>query len=274
MLKHLYRVAILFLFVALGSANVGCMFSIGYHTEMLFGDVEPRPFPIIRYWSEYSAEEFHDNVLAVPLVGIPGVIPLGYIGDFCVDTIFFSLDFVLSILNSEPYIKVNQEEMGYNVIHLYSGNTQIHYDEAFIKGAIPLKIDLKKGKVTIIIKTSSSNIIFHVYPREIRHFYKDYYGRTQSKIYSRDLTPLILWCFPKNSGMPQPLFLYLIDSEAFSPSTSFSFTDEQINLPYQGARLSLYNEKTCIMKVIYSSDFEGECSYNGKPVSEIRFIYN
>lgn len=274
MQKYFRVVVFLFCYIALGYTNVGCMFSIGYHAKMLLGDTAPRPFPIIRYWTEYSKETFCENVLNVPLVGIPGIIPIGYMGDALIDVIFLPIDIVLSTLISEPYVEVKQHATGDSVICLYSSNTQVHYDKTLIKGAIPLKIDVKKGFLTLDVKTRSANISFHIYPKEIKLYYADYYGRVQCGIYSKELKPLTLWCFPKNTQMPLPLFFSLINSKEISPTTSFSFMDEQIDLPYRGGNISQHNDNHCVMSITLSPDFLGECSYNGMSVSEIRFIYD
>lgn len=250
------------------------MSSIGHHVQVLIGNAEPLPFPIVRYWAEYSAKDFRDNILAVPLVGVPGIVPIGYIGDLCIDSFFSPIDLLLCYLSTGPNITVEQQADGRNIVYVRSTTAQMHHDKAFINGTIPLTINTEKGFLKIQIKSSSSVITFDIFSKEIKHCYMDYYGRIQRKTYSNDFKLLTLWCFPANTEMPVPLLLYILNPKDTSPSVCFSFRNEQINLPYRGSRISLYNEKICTVTITPSPDFVGECSYNGMAVSEVKFIYD
>ena len=181
---------------------------------------------------------------------------------------------MLSCLSASPKITVEQQADGRNIIYVRSTTVQVHYDKSFINGAIPLTINIEQGFLTIQMESFSSMITFDICPKEIKHRYQDYDGQIQGVTYSNDSKRLTLWCFPANIEMPLPLLLQILNSKDTSPSVCFSFRNEQINLPYRGSRISLYKEKGCTVTITPSPDFVGECSYNGMPIAEVKFVYD
>lgn len=262
--------------IAIGYIFGGCMLSPSYHMQMLIGKAEPRPFPIVRYWAEYSEEDFHDNVLAVPLA-VPFLIPIGYVGDFCWDTIFLPLDLPLSLLVSEPEIKMKACVNNRYAITVYTATAQLHEDESLLKGAIPISIQVKSGSLTIRISTRTRDEgSFLITSQEITYTEQDYYGKERIEYAKTSQSERIRFmCEPPQCSL-EPLLLSLLEPYNAAPRVFFSpsIENENRHLYRMTCGVSMYKEKECIMTIDFSPDFLGECSYNGMPVSEVRFVYD
>ena len=250
----------------------GCMFSPWYHIQVLIGNAEPRPFPIIRYWSEYSAKDFHDNVMAVPLVGVPGIVPIGYVGDLCLDTLFFPIDWVVSYFSADPTIEVEPCRSGRYAITVRTGTAQLHEDEALFKGCVPLTVNVQSGVLRIEMRTGAEEThMVLITPQRITSTRRG--GGTWCKEIS-PAQPLTLMCRSPHYAIPAPLLPSLLAPYNAAPDVSLSISTDKGTLYGVGAWMSMYRQRTCVITITPSSDFVGECSYNGMPVSEVNFVYD
>ena len=250
----------------------GCISSDWYHVQMLLGNTEPRPFPIIRYWSEYSSENFKSNVLHVPFVGVPGIVPIGYVGDLCLDTLFFPIDWVVSCFSADPTIEVEPCRSGRYAITVRTGTAQLHEDEALFKGCVPLTVNVQSGFLRIEMQTGAEEThMVLITPQRITSTRRG--GYTRCKAISQ-AQPLVLMCQPPHYGIPTPLLPSLLAPYNAAPDVELSISTEEGLLYGVGNAVSMYRQSLCLITITPSSDFVGECSYNGMPITEVRFVYD
>ena len=247
------------------------MFSPWYHIQVLIGNAEPRPFPIIRYWSEYSSENFKSNVLHVPFA-VPFMVPIGYIGDLCLDTLFFPIDWGVSYFSADPTIEVEPCRSGRYAITVRAGTAQLHEDEALFKGSVPLTVNVQSGFLRIEMRTEAEEThMVLITPQRITSTRRG--GGTWCKEIS-PAQPLILMCRSPHYAIPAPLLPSLLAPYNAAPDVSLSISTDEGTLYGVGAWMSMYRQRTCVIAITPSSDFVGECSYNGMPVSEVNFVYD
>lgn len=249
----------------------GCIFSDWYHIQMLLGNTEPRPFPMIRFWSEYSSENFKSNVLHVPFA-VPFIVPIGYVGDLCFDTLFFPIDRGLSYFSTEPTTKVESCRNGRYTITVQTERAQFHEDESLLKGCVPLTVYVQSGGLSITMRagTEEKSTIL-ITPQRIISTRRG--GYTECKAISQS-QPLVLMCQPPHYGIPVPLLPSLLAPYKAAPDVGLSISTEEGVLHGVGHAVSMYRQSLCLITITPSSDFVGECSYNGMPITEVRFVYD
>ena len=250
---------------------VGCSFSDAYHLQVFMGNAEPRPYPIIRFYAEYSKEEFHDNVLAAPMVGIPGIIPFGYAMDLCWDTLFLPIDLTLNLLGGDPQTEVQLDANGKREVCVYTTTAQLHYDKTQIKGRIPVEIQVEQGWLSIEMKTSSLTNKITIKPQEVIVISKE--GRVVKRN-KADEGAFILCCTPPCFALPPFLVFSLFSPQADAPSVGCSLYQDLTKRSMAYSWMSMYKEKWSEIKFIPSHNFVGTCSYKGQQVSKITFIYD
>lgn len=249
----------------------GCTFSDWYHIQMLLGNAEPRPFPIIRYWSEYSSENFASNVLHVPFA-VPLIVPIGYVGDLCFDTVFFPIDWGLSYFSAEPTTKVESCRNGRYTITVQTEVAQLHEDESLLKGCVPLTVYVQSGALSITMRTGAEEKrTILITPQRIILTYRG--GNTECKAIPQ-AQPLVLMCQPPHYGIPTPLLPSLLAPYNAAPDVGLSISTEEGVLHGVGHAVAMYRQSLCLITITPSSDFVGECSYNGMPITEVRFVYD
>ena len=249
----------------------GCMFSPWYHIQVLIGNAEPRPFPIIRYWSEYSSEDFNSEVLAVPFA-VPFMMPIGYIGDLCIDTLFFPIDWWLGRFSSESTIEVAPSPNERYTITVLVRSAQLHEDDTLLKGCIPLTVHVQSGSLRITILTGAEEkSTMLITPQRVTLRCQE--GYTQSKDIP-SAQPLVLKCQPPNYGFPAPLLPSLLEPHNVAPVVGVSTYTEEGRLYEIKHGVSMYKQSTCVISITPSPDFVGECSYNGMPIAEVKFVYD
>ena len=269
-----YRIKRFFLnmFVTFGLGGmVGCSFSDAYHLQVFIGNAEPRPYPMMRFYAEYSKEEFHDNVLAAPFVGVPGVIPFGYVMDLCWDTLFLPIDLTLNLFMCEPQTEVLLDENGKREIRVYTTTAQLHHDKTQIKGCIPVEVHVEQGDLSIEMKTSSLTNQITIKPQEVIVTSKD---RRGVKRYKVEGEAFILWCAPPYFASPPFLVFSLFSPQTEAPSVVYSLYQDVTKRPMVRSWMSMYKEKWSEIKFIPSRNFVGTYSYKGQQVSKITFIYD
>lgn len=250
---------------------VGCSFSDAYHLQVFMGNAEPRPYPMMRFYAEYSKDDFLDNVLALPMVGIPGVIPFGYVMDLCWDTLFLPIDLTLSLFMSEPQTEVLLDENGKCEIRVYTTTAQLHRDKTQIKGRIPVEVHVEQGDLSIEMKTSSLTSQMTIKPQEVIFTSKDCRGVKRYKV---EEEAFILWCAPPYFASPPFLVFSLFSPQTEAPSVVYSLYQDVTKRPMARSWMSMYKEKWCEIKFIPSRNFVGTYSYKGQQVSKITFIYD
>jgi hypothetical protein len=255
----------------------GCFFSDTYHLQVMAGYTTPKPYPIIRFWAEYSAEEFHDNVLACPLVGIPGIVPIGYTVDLCLDTLFLPVDLLWGCWTPEVEIQRIEREDG-ACVAVKTATASMSHDDRLLPACIPVKIDVQRGRLTVLIKHADRVVqTFNISPEEAAFTYWDYF-RDEFRREKRALDgeDLVLYCCPIERRV-DPLLMTLLRSVKFTNewkgSTLVSLRDEATDKRIFWAR-RIGQEFAYDVAFVPSVDFEGSITYQGQEIRAVSFSWH
>lgn len=137
-----------------------------------------------------------------------------------------------------------------------------------LKGCVPLTVHVQSGALSITMRTGAeekSTIL--ITPQRIILTYRG--GDTECKAISQT-QPLVLMCQPPHYGLPAPLLPSLLDP--YKPYVGLSISTEEGGLDGVWHAVSMYRQSLCLITITPSSDFVGECSYNGMPITEVRFV--
>lgn len=262
----------------------GCDSSLRYHYQMIAGKTEARPFPLVRYWFEHTGEDFAENVAQVPLVGIPGIIPVGFCLDLIVDTVCSPLDLLMSYFTETATLEAKDE-----ICTIYSARTQLRRYSKHCEGTAAIQIKVLQGSLLIDFKDdydrAHQSMAWMITPKEIIRF--DGKEREPTVIFENNEEPTFrLYCAPEFIDLPDPGILPMLAVTVFCPidvlkDPRFLFSND-IDRTYA---LSLFqgNAQEPIAKTwsgnaswrvtfTPSDDFVGSVLHDGKPIKEVLFV--
>lgn len=244
----------------------GCIMSDVHHARMLCGGCTPQPYPLIRYWAEYTEEDFSQNVLAVPFIGFPGVVPIGYCSDLLIDTFFFPIDFLLSCVISDFTVATQFSEGGYAEVEVKTTAAQLHRDIRQCQCCIPIRVEVKQGTLTVLIDDEAQLIITPTYIYERTRNVLGEYAWQRIDI---EANCFVLYCAPSVTE-PVPLIGVLSPQESFVAGHRFNLYECEMDI-------SVWKEYTCVrpsneLSLIRSADFQGICNYKEMPIDRLTFV--
>lgn len=125
----------------------GCLFSVRYHFQMLGGKTEAKLFPLTRYWCEVLSTDAGE-ILTVPLVGIPGIMPIGFLGDFIIDVLFFPIDLGMCYWTHpvKKHIISCEDE---TLLNIHVVRSQLHFNYNNVKDSEPITINVRTGLLNV-----------------------------------------------------------------------------------------------------------------------------
>lgn len=260
------RCVSLFVGALLVALSNGCMMSDIYHARMLCGGCTPRPYPLIRYWAEYTKEDFSRNILAVPFVGVPGIVPIGYCSDFLIDTLFFPIDFSLSCVISDFTVTTQSSGGEHMAVEVKATAAQLHRDVRQCQCRVPIKIEVKKGSLTIVIDNEALLIIT---PTNIYENTRTDLGTHRWQRVNAETNGFVLYCTPAVTE-PIPLIGLLRPEESFVAGHRFNLYGFEMDMPvWKGyTRVRPSNE----LSLIRSENFQGICDYKELSIDRITFV--
>lgn len=265
----------------------GCIASGTYHVQMLMGLRPARPYPLIRYWAEFSSEEFHDDILAVPFFGVPCIVPIGYVGDLLIDTLFFPIDLPLSFFASDPVARCVPLEEGVQRLEVSVPTIPIHCDLSRRQGIVSLEIEVQQGSLEILLdgKEYAPNWIT-LSPGACTYSFCDGWSN-RVKVLSDETISHKRWtltCYPPASLMPTyflPALLGGDEAPWVDRVTAFQLCPA--NLPVKQLSESIYDRDRKVarryaevtdykrLRFVPSEDFVGHVTWEGEPISEVVF---
>lgn len=247
----------------------GCLCSLGHHCDVLLGNCYPEPFPMIRYWGDYSKEEFFWDVVEAPFVGFPGVVPIGYSLDVVTDFIFFPLDVALWVFIEEPKWKVeeNPEGKGYVLVSGKRSELKKGTPEE-LRGTFPLFVKVTQGALNVWAHRPGfpQELVLRIEPQSIQFHQSD--GMLQVKKVKFNEGQIILVVPPWRS-LPSPF-----------PMIWMGYTEEKdvsLYLTLQGISSSrgigahINWESGMTLVLVPTEDFQGEAMVDGISISHIIF---
>lgn len=272
----------------------GCVSSPSYHIGVLVGSYKARPLPLVRYWAEYSRKEFTENIVYAPLVGVPGIVPVGYLGDVITDVVCLPADLILCWFSSEPKVdirpykgdKYTQRRAGgkahgvnirphkddkYTIEVSDIRNVELHWDLSRTTGRVPIAICVKQGTLLVrIVDSESRSIDLQIGTDETQYIESKIDGRQRTQQMKTPDGKWLLTCFPPVPMLP-PAFPFgvFFDDLAYPPS--------MVSLrPWSEATAHAWRTSfpwgvSYGVRFIPSSDFVGEVTYQGKSINNIIF---
>lgn len=250
----------------------GCVSSPSYHIGVLIGSYKARPFPLVRYWAEYSHEEFTGNVLHVPIVGFPGIVPFGYLGDVITDVVCLPIDIPLSWFSSEPKVDVRPyKDDKYTITVSDIRNVEVHWDDSRTKGRIPIDVCVKQGTLLVrIVDSNSRSIDLHIGTDKTQYIEYDIDGRQRIQQIKTSDGKWLLTCFPPVAFFP-PMFLFgMISEELAYPPSMVSLRPLSEGTVHDWSTFVPWGVSYGI-RFIPSQDFVGEVNYQGKSIHNVIF---
>lgn len=246
----------------------GCISSPSYHVGVLLGHFKARPFPLLRYWAEFSREEFRGDILNGPIVGVPGTVPVGYMADAITDVLFFPIDWPLSWFASDPKVEILPVEDGQYEVQISDiRNTEVHQDRTRCTGAVPVTIQVKQGTLQIrLVAGSEPPVEMSVGQTDGVFKYRD--GRRRH-LNTTDRRWTLLCCPPMNVKSPWlVVHLYLNGETSYFPDSRVSLFPSSQGLD-EGAFANVPFDVSYRVLFIPSADFLGEVTYQGKPIRSV-----
>lgn len=258
--------------VLLAHLGGGCISSPSYHIGVLVGSYKARPFPLVRYWAEYSQKELTENVINVPMIGVPATVPIGYLGDLITDVVCFPIDFPLSWFSSEPKVDVRlYKDDKYTITVSDIRNVELHWDISRAKGRIPITVCIKQGTLLVrIVDSNSRSICLQIGTDKTQYTEYDIDGRQRTQQMETPDGKWLLTCFPPVAPLP--------------PAFPFGMIFEDVAYPPSMVSLRPWSETTAHewstsfpwgvsygVRFIPSQDFVGEVNYQGKSIHNVIF---
>lgn len=251
----------------------GCISSPSYHVGVLLGHFKARPFPLIRYWAEFSEEEFRGDLVNVPIVGVPGTIPVGYMADAITDVVCFPIDWPLSWFASNPKVELVPVENGQYEVQISDiCNTELHWDITQCAGAVPVTIQVKQGTLRIqLVDGSKLPIEISVGQSDGVFNYRDGTRRHPNTTNGR----WTLFCCPPTNGLLPWLVVHLLLCNDLTGKQRSYFPDSRVSLfpssqrRDESAFANIPFDVSYRVLFIPSVDFLGEVTYQGKPIRSV-----
>lgn len=258
--------------VLLAHLGGGCISSPSYHIGVLVGSYKARPFPLVRYWAEYSQKEFTENIINAPIMGVPAIVPIGYLGDLITDVACFPIDLPLSWFSSEPKVNVRPYKDGKYTVEISDiRNVELHWDFSRCEGLVPIDIHIEQGELLVRLVDEHSHVTeLHVGAKETRYVKYDIDGRQYAGQITASNGLWRLICYPPIAGLPPFFPVAMINKE-------FSYPSAEVRLQPDGEKDKL-GWRTFIpwgvsygIRFIPSKDFVGEVNYQGKSIHNVIF---